>query len=343
MKYAILLLWLSHFAAAQQMNIVISNNGLKLRESPGQSARVLAVAPFGAKVEVLTHDIGKYGHRKYGPEAKRDTIGTLALTSHSNKPTPHFGYWWQVRYQGKTGYMFSGFLADSAMVYQRYMPELNNSFRLRMPGGNAGSTNNPEFDQEWLWYGVFPVSEGKFSFQQVKLRYAVADYADENGIYDFYDRDVVLMTDTPIQPVLIVGSKTPMQEKPLIEGFWEDGRVQGRQFTGTEATPDTAFFKKYRLEIKRVQADNRKTLEWSLMGPNGTKQAIPPLKTSENRDFKLAPSYLFLASDIDGDGKLDYVFGTLGEMGYFALYLSSQAWKAGVAKPIAVLYTWYTC
>jgi len=345
MKYTILLLFLSHLAPAQQTNIVISNNGLKLRESPCQSGRVLAVAPFGAKVQVMTHDTGKYGSRKYEPLAKRDTIGTVAVTSHSNKPMPHVGYWWQVQYQGKSGYMFSGFLADSALLFHRYMPEINDNFRLRMPGGNAGGTNNPEFDSDWLWYGVFQQAPGEFSLKQVKLRYAVADYADGNGVYDFLDREIVLFTDGPMQPAVLIGSKKPMKERSSMQGFWEDGKVLDRQFTGLDATPNTAFFNKYQLEVNKVQADNQETLEWSMLSPNGTKQAVPPLKISEysDRDFKLPPSYLLLACDLDGDGKLDYVFGAYGEMGYNALYLSSQVGKGGVAKPVAVLYDWYTC
>lgn len=320
---------------SQQSFTVISNNGLKLRETPDRNGRVLAVAPFGAKVTVLTRRTDDYGKVEYDPPARRDTVG---------RP----GYWWKAHYGGKTGYMFSGFLADSALLYNSPQKELNNKYRLREAGGNAGATNNPEFDPNWHWYGLFQQPDSQFAVKKINLRYVVRDYTDEEGRYEFYSRAIVIQTDPPGQPLFIIGTRTAWQERSGIDGFWQGNDPQAQYVRNVPNTGefDPVFMKKHGLEVIRetILAEGRRPMErweWYLPGGGGRRQRLAPLKVYN--DYEAPLSYLVWAGDLDGDGNTDHIFSAMGEMGYYVLYLSAQNGKGETAKPAAVLWTWYTC
>lgn len=349
MKTAIgLVLCLFAFAGAsfsQQGFTVISNNGLKLRETPDRNSRVLAVAPFGAKVAVLTKEKGNYGKVEYDPPARRDTIGQLFPTRYDSRQAGHAGYWWKVRYNGKSGYMFSGFLADSALLHNSSREELNNHFRLRTTEGNAGATNNPEFDYGWHWYGLFQQPDSQFAVKKVNPRYAVEDYTDENGEYDFFSKAIVIQTDPPENPIFIIGTRNAWKERTGINGFHQlnDPQVQ---FLPNSGELDPVFMKKHGIEVVRekILVEGRwpvERWEWYILGEGGRRQRAAPLKVYD--DYEAPLSYLVWAGDLDGDGKTDYIFTAMGEMGYYVLYLSTQLGNGAIAKPAAVLWTWYTC
>lgn len=338
----------SSVSFSQQGFTVISNNGLKLRETPDRNGRVLAAAPFGAKVTVLTKEKGDYGKVEYDPPARRDTIGQIFPTRYDSRQAGHAGYWWKVRYGGKSGYMFSGFLADSALLHNSSREELNNHFRLRTTEGNAGATNNPEFDPGWHWYGLFQQPDSQFAVKKVNLRYTVRDYTDEQGIYDFYSRAIVILTDQSEQPLFIVGARDPLKERSGFGGFWSmnDPQVQYLPNNPNTGEFDPLFMKKHGLEVDRekIMAEGRwpaERWEWYILGEGGRRQRAAPLKVYD--DYEAPLSYLVWAGDLDGDGRTDYIFTAMGEMGYYVLYLSTQWGEGAVAKPAAVLWTWYTC
>ncbi len=339
------LLLICQLTQAQIPHTIISNTGLKLRAAPSQTSRVLAVAPFGATVQVLNTLDPNADHVAYNPPARRDTIGEIAPFRYNSQAAPHVGYWWQVRYAGKTGYMFSGFLADSAMLYNWNSEELNNQFRLRATGGNAGATNNPEFDPNWYWYGLFPQPNGTFDLKKVELRYAVQDYTDAEGHYELIHRQIIIQTNLPEHAILILGTRKPWKERAGIEGFWAEQAPEKQYIPGTGEF-DRVFMKNYHLEVlKDTVVENHTypqiTLNRFIRGENGRKQRISPLTLYKN--YQEPPSALAWAGDLDGDGKLDYVFSAYGEMGYYLLYLSSETKEGELARPVAVLWTWYYC
>lgn len=343
--FVLCFLTLSDASFSQRTFTVISNNGLKLREKPDRNGRVLAVAPFGAKVTVLTKEKGNYGKVEYDPPARRDTIGLLFPTRYNSRQAGHAGYWWKVRYSGKSGYMFSGFLADSALLHNSSREELNNQFRLRTTEGNAGATNNPEFDYGWHWYGLFQQPDSQFAVKKVNPRYAVEDFTGADGTYNYYSRAIVIQTDPPESPVYIIGTRNAWKERTGINGFHQlnDPQVQ---FLPNSGELDPVFMKKHGIEVARekILVEGRWPIErweWYILGEGGRRQRAAPLKVYD--DYEAPLSYLVWAGDLDGDGKTDYIFSAMGEMGYEVLYLSTQLGNGAIAKPAAVLWSWYTC
>ncbi len=342
-RLILLALLLPTLLQAQNPHFVLSSNGLKLRAAPDQNSTALAVAPFGARVQVLTRDTNpQYGFVQYDPPARRDTIGVLYPERPNWYPAGHTGYWWQVRYQGKTGYMFSGFLADSLLLGWKSdyhpKPELNDQFRLRTTGGNAGATNHPEFDPDWRWYGLYPEAEGRFTLKKIQPRYAVEDMTNEKGEYDYYSRQLVLLTDPPSEPVYIFGTRKPWKTRDGIDGFCAECFVMEQ---GPKTPQEvTAALKKYRIEVSHP-GEGRAVEKWYLLGPNGERQQVYPSEFSKTVGDD--PIQLAWAGDLDGDGRPDFIFQSTGAQGYAVLYLSSLARKGEVARPAAVLWTWYTC
>jgi hypothetical protein len=353
MKIATRLLLLATFALptagtlkAQYNAVVIATGGLKLRATPGQSGKTLALAPFGAKVQVLNRDKGEYGQVVYDPPARRDTIGTLYPPYHPGNERLHIGYWLKVRYAGKTGYMFSGFLADADQLGQYDKKELNNQFRLRTTEGNAGCSNDPVFDPGWHWYAVYETTLGKFNLKKIQPRYAVENYTDENGNYELYPSDVVITADSPEAPVFMIGTRTPWQERSDLPGFWWT-TAPNAQYLPDSDQFNTDFLARYGVTAQYVTINDddqhpRQITQWHLLGKNGERQEVGMLRVYEENSM-WSPDHLVFAGDIDSDGKQDYVFASLGEMGYYVLYLSSLAQKGELVRPAAVLWTWYTC
>lgn len=345
---ALYCLALSTPAFSQKTYFVISDNGLKLREIPAKNGRVLAVAPFGAKVQVQVDPNTGDGEMKFDPPARRDTVGALFSSRFGDKTIPHIGYWWNVKYAGKTGYMFSGFLADSETVHSVFYPELNNQFRLRNTGGNAGASNDPEFDQDWYWYGLFRGKDGRFDLKKVTPRYAVADYTDAAGNYELIARELIIRTDLqPRRPVWILGSRKPWKEQPGIQGINVEDAPQ-ELFTDGGRVPNPAFLKKYALEVEektiRREGEHEQGIQaWYMTDKNGIRQMVEPLSIEYSYTMYLYPNALAWAGDLDGDGKLDYIFRADGEIGYYVLYLTTLAAKGEIARPAAVLWHWYTC
>lgn len=327
---------------SQKSYYVVSDNGLKLRETPGKTGRVLAAAPFGAEVQVLVDPNTGDDEMQFDPPALRDSVGMIFSSRFSDNPFPHIGYWWPVQYSGKKGYMFSGFLADSEMVHSGY-PELNDQFRLRAIGGNASASNNPEFDPDWYWYCLFREKNGQFGLKKVTPRYAVADYTNFKGEYELIARELIIRTDQAQDPVWIIGSRKPWKEQHRIQGVDLEASPQA-QYSDNQGTLNAAFLKKYGLEVERMEGGYEQNIQaWFMTSKSGLRQVVDPLSIEYSYTMYLYPNALAWAGDLDGDDKLDYIFRADGEIGYYVLYLSTLAAKGEVARPAAVLWQWYGC
>lgn len=334
---------------AQSEYTVVSTTGLKMRAAPDGNSKVLAIAPFGTQVTVLIN-LQDEGHRLPSPpQARRDTIGILRKAMRWNGHAmeavqePHVGYWWPVRYKGKTGYMFSGFLASKEELGADYYPHQNEQWRLQSPGGNACNSSHVDLKKEWQWYGLFRQSNGKFALRAVQLRYAVADYRDEQGNYEMLQRElIILVKDEPEEPLFLIGRREALPERADITGD-EAYRVAGEMsgFLNPDGSPNTGILKNYGVMVKSTTDVYTPGYYMYMQDAAGKKQQ--PVLYFPGRDYTCTPSELLWVGDLDGDGKRDYLFDVAGKMGANMLYLSSQAKPGEIAGLVAVLWHWYCC
>ena len=349
MRYFFTLLPLLLFlqsTAAQQTYTVIAVSGLTLRATPGKQGKALAVAPMGSKVAVLTDTQLRPGQGQY---VRRDTIGLLEEklirdgSAYVRIKTPHIGYWWQVRYKGKTGYMFSGFLAGGQELENHYSDaQVNDLWRLQAPGGNACASMEIDFQKKWNWYGLFRQENGQFSLQAVRLSYKTADYSDENGRYDMIHREVVVQAaDVPRQPLFLIGSRNTMTERADISGQYAYHNYGGMSvFLTPDGQPDAQLLRAQGVLVKDApDLPGGHTL--SLENPAGKPQEL--LLRYQERDYTQSPGELLWVGDLDNDGRRDYIFDSPGEIGAYMLYLSSRARSGEAAGLTALMWHWYCC
>lgn len=342
----LLLLCIPLCLSAQFTYTVVAASGLKLRATPSQQGKVLAVAPFGAQVTV--QNMQKKAHSNVVPNARRDTIGTLRSVFVWNEDhvetqdQPHTGFWWPVRYQGKTGYMFSGFLVESVEPAS-IGKELNAEWRFMAPGGTICSSARPDMKHAFDWYGLYRQPDGKFALRAVRLVYKVADYTQEDGSYDLVDRELIILTDTEEQPLYIIGHKGKLAERTDISGAEAYSLpLKPSAFLATEEGryfPDPVRMRSYGVLVE--PSPDKYTHTLSLLREHDAPQQLF-LKPSETYGG-MSPSELLWTGDLDGDGRRDYLFDAAGEIGGLMLYLSSQAGKGEVAGLAAVMWHWYCC
>ena len=334
---------------AQQTYTVVATSGLKLRATPDQTGKTLALAPFGAKVTVYNVLKREDEHNFYAPPARRDTIGELMRYSFWNGESiesrieVHTGYWWTVRYKGQKGYMFSGFLAGKEELSKMLYTDLNEDWRLQIPGGAACNSFQPDFKKQWNWYGLFRETDGRFAVRAVQLNYKVADYTDEDGEYDLLQRELIVQaTDVPEQPVFMFGKKGAWAEQQHISGV-EAYAMEGQ--VSRFIDPDTGMNTKL-LQSLGVLADKAGDAyggeyAMSLVDAQGMRQ--PLILHYADGEYQRAPDELLWSGDLDGDGRRDYLFDVNGEVGATMLYLSTQAKPGEVAGLVALMWHWYCC
>ena len=345
----LLICWFAAPLLAQLSYTVIASSGLKLRATPDQKGEVLSVAPFGA--QVLVDTTVRHGNERISiqPKARRDTLGMFNQYAAWNGTAMetirqlHIGYWWSVRYKGKRGYMFSGFLANKEELGTDYYPELNEQWRVMAIGGNACASTHIDLKKNWFWYGLFRTSSGKYDLRGVQLRYVVADYSDEQGHYDLLQREVViLVADVPEQPVFLIGKREKWTEHAQISGE-EAYPVAGKgsTFIGKDNAPNATLLRSYGVIVERTTDNHYPSHFLSLGDQQGKRQKLT--LHYPGQDYSQPPSELLWAGDLDGDGRNDYLFNTSGEIGAEMLYLSTQAKKGEIAGLVAVMWHWYCC
>lgn len=333
---------------AQSTCTVVATSGLRLRATPGQQGKTLAVAPFGAQVTVL-QAYPDYTHTNTFSEM-RDTVGELRRITFWNNQTQaletrndlHIGYWWKVRYQGKTGYMFSGFLALENDMGNPDYPYPNDQWRLVAPGGTICVSFRPDWRNEWNWYGVFQRKDGTFDLRSVTLTYKVADYSDQHGYYDLIPRELmVLAANEPDQPLYLIGKKGAWTKRTNIKGI-EAYPVEGKKsaFNAPDNEPYPDLLRQFGILVERTE-EQSPVNQFYLTDKSGKRQKL--LLHYPDNHYQQSPYEVMWVGDLDGDGRYDYIFNVAGEIGAYMLYLSSQAKKGEVAGLVALLWHWYCC
>ncbi len=352
--------------AQQEEYIVISVNGLKLRKTPSQSGLVLAVAPLGARVTVLSEPEKEWegwsdhNTNRYLGRSKIDTIG-LAMEVEENDDNgrkkkikvPHIGFWWRVRYEGRVGYMFSGFLLPPGWRGEEY--EISSSFRLRTPGLYA----NPVSEPGWLWYGLFAAEKG-FSLRPVEVRYLAIDYrlmsADlrkQAGFIEELTTDRIAVIQTiPEEPLMLIGTRDSLKENLYLKGevvhyIREYQYVTDYLMLNPPKQPeDIDICSKADLKYKTVPDTGT---QWYFSGKRKQEQPVkyvrPAYRNSrrENPETTFLPLTLWWYGDLDGDGRTDYIIKMAAYDQYATvLFLSSAAESGQVVKAVAAYFMYET-
>jgi hypothetical protein len=336
---------------AQHLYTVIATAGLKLRATPNQQGKTLAVAPFGAQVAVYNVLSRENEENIYKPVARRDTIGVLMQYTFWNGTAPetrtelHAGFWWSVRYHGKKGYMFSGFLAGKEELGENEgtFRNLNDQWRLQIPGGTACTAFRPDIKKQWTWYGLFRQQDGKFALRTVQLNYKIADYTDENGEFDLLQRELIVQAaDVPEQPLFLVGKKGGLAEQKDISGV-EAYPLLGQVsvFMNSDTGLNINLLRSWGVLVDK--APDEYGGEYALSLTNAQKAPQKLILHYPDSGYKQSPGELLWAGDLDGDGRRDYLFDAEGEIGANMLYLSTQAKPGEVAGLVALMWHWYCC
>lgn len=299
-----------------ERNVIISTNGMNLREFPNRGSKVLTAIPFGEKVVILNQ-------KSFGTE----TIGYYPGYGYHNSETrklktiPVKGDWVKVSYNGLTGFVFGAYLGYTAPSKKRVKNDVNTDFVLLYSGFSC--YYNIYDKSQFHWYGLYKRKTG-YELKKISISYFYDDYSKE-GLTPFGT-----MTNDNIDLSLIIGSRLTMKE----------GNVDGTDFPDQNHNFKIATQNNYELlnklsmELIDSPYDEYHPLLKLIRGIKEQILNIEDSPTLYSIDWM---------GDLDRDGKPDYILNYGEKLTLTVLYLSSQASGAQIVKPVAVYYSGYCC
>lgn len=299
---------------------VISTTGLSMRAKPNMKARRLMAVPHNTIVEVLeTSDM----------EAIFDTLPDLPAEGEGLRGQRRGGFWAKVRYKGRVGYMFDIYLAalPGGPYDPKPHPGMNDDFLLLRP--EVGCRNNFFYQPGWHYYGLYhDPATGYYSLAATK----VSQFIQRQDIEWYHYRGAnmnqlkfIIGSRTPLSRGLLKGGRSLAEFQTYLRADLRSGTAQDSAFRahGFSIVPSTDQSEKgYRIRIKR----------------NGKSQTLnaPPFETH-------ITVVVHFMGDIDRDGQTDYIL-TFGEKSAeTVLFLSSQARKGQLVRPVAIFFSGYCC
>ena len=359
---------------------VMAKSGLRLRSGPSSRAKVLAVAPYGALVDVVFPANTKYlpseEYKRWSMQWPVDTAGIAFSRNHyygsdsrNTEPEPHAGYWWEVRYAGQKGYMFSGFLwpavnEDSAAGLQ---VEIGEAYRLRQEGGSGCTYNGIVWDTGYHWYALLDEGARGCRLKKTNVQFLAIDRCiqiDCEG--DYPGRFSYLRSDSRQSPDYLLASKKPLPERAFA-GFC----LSMEEAIFRHEHIDTSLWLIYphgKVNVALREASGLQLVwekdyghgslyDWYAVGRDGQRQKLEHHIDQRWADGKLHPTVfqpfrLCFYGDLDGDGQTDYIVAffhreTMLDGGpgiedtYFKLYLSAEAGPNEVVYPAAILASYH--
>lgn len=306
----------SQFQYDPSRNVVIATTGLNLRMSPSLTSEVLAVIPFGSKVDII--DDQYYGF---------DTLGTSYEVFFSSEEsfTPKVGgYWVKGRFNEQVGYLFSAYLDwDHNAVDQVF----NRDVALLFEGVNCSS--NYRYDPSWHWYGCYK-ENGALVLKKIKLSFFLT--LDEMTGFG-------ISTNIKAPSYFIIGSKVALP-KTILEGTCYS-HVEGQSGYlydhGSGLGINQSILQASGLEFFKNPANDWDNL-LLLRGKNNKEQILNPSKLQLS-----SPMSILWHGDLDGDNETDYIINFGEESSQTVLYLSTHAGKGEVVRPVAAWFSGYCC
>lgn len=294
-----------------QLTKVIANGGLRLREKPGTSSKILTTIPFGEKVRYLS--------------AAAFGTDSIVFTDDSGKTQKIPGCWVNVSYKNWKGYVLNVYLYYSPTNSMVLKDGENEDFLLLLPGAGCVPENihNPV---EWKWYGYFEDTvKGTISVKPVSIRYLSWNTG-------YYDLEIAAEPSKNLK--FIIGSKNEMPVSTKLTSMkilnlwtWD---ISERSNPDLEKLPGLSLQLVPELDTTKMPPVRL------LLIKDGKQQLL------FRPEFGY-PRCVFYCGDIDNDGKNDYIINYDEKSGYTVLYLSSKARPGELVRPVAVFFTTYCC
>jgi len=301
-----------------QRTMVMATNGLNMRSEPTTTSTKLVNIPFGEKVRILHKD-------HYG----LDTIYTIKSQLRDH---PVYGYWQKVSYGAHTGYVHNAFLSMESDHYEYSPEDTNQDFIFLKPGYDCGD----EFvkTDEYFWYGFYQETNangqaiGKAYRRVIEVNFInTADEMTGSGTIVKEDRHLKFIIGS--KKVLPETKMDDISEKALFERL-DDESIR---LDSTVALQGNIAI----VDQEHGDAKNEDPLFY--LCHDGQEQQInkeTKLINRINDKYRIFMGHQYIEADLDGDGKLDYIFGHRVYGGHYGLYLSSEADEDQVAKLVSV-------
>ncbi len=301
-----------------ERNVVISTNGINLREFPNRGSKVLTAIPFGERVVILNEK--SFGTETIGHYVDFDYGYAISGYERENKIAIK-GDWIKVSYKGQRGFVFSGYLGYKSDSNNKNNTDFNREVVLLYQTTSCYTNIYPP--QSYNWYGVYH-KKNIYEIRPITISYYYDDYT-EPGLTPF-----VTSTSDNRDLAFIIGSKTKMKE----------GRIDGTNFPGQERyfRDETRTNHKLlnELSMERVESSGGQYLPYLKLKSGNKRQIL-------NIDDDSPLQSIVWMGDLDQDGKRDYIIYYGDEESMMVLYLSSHAKAGQIVKPVAVYYSGYCC
>ena len=290
--------------------IVIASGGLRLREKPSTSSRVLTTIPFGSKISYVSD-------QSFGED-------DVSYLNNDGIATKVRGCWVKVSFNQLTGFVLDIYLFWDNNTLHRFPDTVNNEFILLYPGCgcNSGNFYDPA---KWKWYGYFENEQKGLSVEPIEIRYLQSRE---------YTCDLILTASKTQNLLFIIGTKHDVPNRKglklpapiLISNFGNPG--------------DSLSLKKQLANVSLLYEQSSNEQQWHAgtlhLIKNGRKQLL-------NRDEYGDVYSVEYIGDIDGDGQDDYIIQYGDKGSKTILYLTSKAKEGELIHLMAAFYGGYCC
>ena len=282
-----------------QRDKVIAANGLNMRAKPNTTSAKLVNIPYGERVQILHKD-------HYG----LDTVYTIKTELGDH---PVFGYWQKVQYKEHVGYVHNAFLCVSYNYDVNPIKGTNEDFLFLLPGYDCSdqfyNTN------EYFWYGYYQEEVGPTDKPQKPYRKLI-DLEFINVAVEMSGCGTIVKENKNLK--FIIGSKKIFPENEM-----EDIRYRQlfNRINGDSIALDSSVVAQGKITmVKNTEPSNYFDQEFFYLNTGQSTQLI----NTVTKTYRIKLNGDFIEADLDGDGKLDYIFRH-GENDFrLGLYLSSE-------------------
>ncbi len=293
---SVVLLFLFHNKlSGQKEEYVIAPNGLKVRDAPSLAGKVIALLPFGERVQVVKKDINHID-TLYSIKNNGNYYSCINGVEYFGRGDMFIiGSWVKISTGNKTGYVVDNYLFERQPATKDletiYFDKNNTSWELQF---------NPK---QYNWYALRKEQEG------VKLVRSYPDFISQCSEYS--GQVITPIYDKMDASIGLIGTKKSLLERviedPMIDANLTREANTGRfiKVSGPELTSDTQLVDScWVYEFIAAPAEELILLEFSA-------GATTPIKVK-------------FIGDIDSDGERDYIIwsNTIYDLFEMSLYLS---------------------